>query len=134
MQPARDPKTIAIVFLSIALMAAVAGLGISIGRYNALARVIDDPELLTREQTRRVLTEIGKHMELPSSEEPSIATVNDVSQLGNQAFFEKAEKGHKVVIYKDAKKAILYDPEGKKIINVGSYTDSGNVAGAQSEN
>ena len=62
--------------------------------------------------------EVGKIFVLPKNEIPTIATVSDPSALKNQAFFADAKKGDKVLIYTNAKKAILYDPVIKKIINV----------------
>ena len=55
---------------------------------------------------------------LPEDEKPTIATVSDPEQLKNQAFFVKAKKGDKVIIYAKARKAILYDPEANKIVEV----------------
>jgi hypothetical protein len=61
---------------------------------------------------------VGLLIVLPKNETPTIATVSDPSVLKNQAFFVDAKKGDKVLIYTNAKKAILYDPVIKKIINV----------------
>jgi hypothetical protein len=63
-----------------------------------------------------VLTEVGKLMVLPEGETPTIATVTDVERLRtNQPFFNSAKNGDKVIVY--SKKAILYDPVAKKIID-----------------
>lgn len=52
-------------------------------------------------------------------ETPTLATVADPEQLKSQPFFVDAKKGDKVLIYGQARKAILYDPRAKKIVNVG---------------
>ena len=57
-------------------------------------------------------------MELPQ-EVPTVATVSDVSKLKNQAFFANAKNGDKVLIYQNAKKAILYRPSSNKIVEFG---------------
>lgn len=68
-------------------------------------------------EDKRLVLEVGKLMELPS-EDPTIATVTDATRLKDQPFFQKAKNGDKVLIYTNAKKAILYDPQAKKIIDV----------------
>lgn len=51
-------------------------------------------------------------------EEPTIATVDDVEKVKMNAFFTNAETGDKVVIFTSMKKAILYRPSIKKIIDM----------------
>jgi hypothetical protein len=71
-----------------------------------------------QEETKKLLAEISKLIDLPSGEEPTVATVTDIEKLKDQPFFAKAKNGDKVIIYTNAKKAILYDPTAKKIIDV----------------
>lgn len=66
-----------------------------------------------------VLTNVGKLIVLPTDEDPTIATVADLNALKGQPFFEKAEIGDKVLIYKRAAKAILYRPRENKVIDIG---------------
>jgi hypothetical protein len=47
-----------------------------------------------------------------------VATVSDPEILKNKNFFIDAKKGDKVLIYYSARKAILYDPVVKKIVNI----------------
>lgn len=61
---------------------------------------------------------VAKLMELPA-EAPTLATVSDAEKLKNQPFFENAKNGDKVLIFKTARKAILYRPFTNKIIEVG---------------
>lgn len=65
-----------------------------------------------------LLREISRSMELPSTVEPSLATVSDASKLKNQILFTNAQNGDKLLIFADVKKAILYRPSTKKIIDV----------------
>lgn len=71
-----------------------------------------------QEQNRKLIAEIGKLIDLPIGEEPTVATVTDVAKLQNQPFFQKAKNGDVVLIYANSRKAILYDPSAKKIIDV----------------
>lgn len=70
-------------------------------------------------EPKGLIAEVGRLIELPLNEEPTIATVSDVKQLQGQPFFASARNGDKVLIYQKAKKAILYRPSTKKIIDVG---------------
>lgn len=71
-----------------------------------------------KEELKKLLAEVGKIIELPSDEEPTIATITDITKLSNQPFFIRAKNGDKVLIYTKSKKAILYDPQAKKVIDV----------------
>ncbi|OGN17447.1 MAG: hypothetical protein A3F48_04405 [Candidatus Yanofskybacteria bacterium RIFCSPHIGHO2_12_FULL_41_9] len=55
---------------------------------------------------------------LPTDEQPTVATVTDLEALKGQPFFLNAKIGYKVLIYTKAKKAILYDPQARKIVEV----------------
>lgn len=66
----------------------------------------------------KLVSEVGKLMHLPQDETPTVATVTDVSKLSEQEFFRNAKNGNKVLVYASAKKAILYDPKEKRIIDV----------------
>jgi hypothetical protein len=76
-----------------------------------------------------LVEEIGSIIALPTGEVPTIATVSDKTKLSDQAFFRKAENGDKVLIYANAKRAILYRPSMKKIIDV-TTIDLGNSESA----
>lgn len=78
----------------------------------------NDPQTATAEEVKKVVAEVGKLIELPQDEDPTVATITDITKLQNQPFFSKAKNGDKVLIYSSAKKAILYDPILKKVIDV----------------
>lgn len=69
-------------------------------------------------EVEKLVIEIGQLLVLPTDEEPTVATVTDLEALKGQPFFLNAKIGYKVLIYTKAKKAILYDPEAKKIVEV----------------
>jgi hypothetical protein len=66
-----------------------------------------------------LINEVNKVILLPEGEAPSIAEVTDPVEARKQEFFKKAEAGDKVLVYKEAKKAYLYRPSEKRIIEVG---------------
>ena len=77
-----------------------------------------NPNLFATEETNKYIGQISKLMMLPTGETPTLATVNDKDKLKNQPFFANAENGDKVLIYTNAKKAILFRPSLNKIIDV----------------
>lgn len=62
---------------------------------------------------------VGKLIDLPPDEAPTIATVTDEQKAREQKFFQKTKNGDKVLVYSKAGKAILYRPSDNKIIEVG---------------
>lgn len=70
------------------------------------------------EELRQLVNKVSQIILLPTDEVPTVATVNDLALLKGQAFFANAKKGDRVLIYSKAKKAILYDPDSNKIIEV----------------
>ena len=67
-----------------------------------------------------LVAEVGKLIVLPSDERPTVATITDVEKVKDQAFFKNAQNGDKVLIYTNARKAILYRESEKKVIEVGA--------------
>ncbi len=77
-------------------------------------------EMQAANEIEEIVTTLGRFMELPPEETPTLATVTDRGKLAGQPFFQKAENGDKVLIYSSAGRAILYRPSLKKIIDVTS--------------
>lgn len=77
-----------------------------------------NPPQGSEEEVRKVVEEVGKLMDLPIGEVPTVATVTDITKLQSQAFFARAKNGDKVLIYQNAQRAILYDQKAKRIIEV----------------
>jgi len=65
-----------------------------------------------------VLAEVRKLVDLPTGENPTIATVTDLKPLGSQEFFKDAHIGDKLLLFTKSKRAILYRPSTNKIIVV----------------
>lgn len=93
-------------------------------KYQATQTLLKDPSKATRQQIDSLVAEVGALIDLPQGENPTVATVSDPGKLKGQAFFSKAIVGDKVLIYPQAKKAILYRPSTRKIIEVGPVSFS----------
>ena len=90
-----------------------------------------------KEDNQKLLSEVGKIIELPSNESPTVAVVSDKEKLSGNVFFKNSQNGDKVLIFAEAKKAILYRPSTKKLIEVANINladTNGVVAGSKDEN
>lgn len=82
--------------------------------------LLQNPQEAAKFENQKVIDAVGKLITLPTDETPSIATVTDAAKLKSQSFFQNAQNGDKVLIYSQAKKAIIYRPSTNKIIEVGA--------------
>ncbi len=74
----------------------------------------------SQEEVRRLVEVVGKLIDLPLGEEPSVATITDIENLKSKPFFKNAKNGDKVLIYMNAQEAILFDPVASKVLDVAS--------------
>lgn len=81
-----------------------------------------DPDVAIEQEIKSLTETIGRFMELPAGEQPTLATVTDRAKLKGQEFFAKAENGDKLLVYSEAGKAILFRPSTGKIIEVTNLT------------
>src|SRR3990167_2931071 len=59
-----------------------------------------------------LIDKVSRLILLPQNEAPSIATINNVAQLQkDSSFYKDARNGDVLLIYFQAKKAFIYDPE-----------------------
>jgi hypothetical protein len=86
--------------------------------YKQVRDLKKDPNLVAQQEVAMLVEKVGKLVVLPADEVPTVATVSDPEALKDQVFFKNAVKGDKVLIYAQAKKAILYSVEMNKIIDV----------------
>jgi len=86
--------------------------------YLQLAELRKNPQKIAQQEVQELVSKVSKLIVLPEGETPTIATVSDPEKLKEQPFFANAKKGDKVLIYTNAKKAILYDPVNNKIVEV----------------
>lgn len=116
-------RQLVVIVLSVALVAALTAGGYYFYQYRTLRQKLANPAELAREQSQVLIRQVSRLMELPTDEEPTVATVADAAQLSaTQPFFAKAKNGFRVLIYPRARLAILYDPQTNKIINVGTIS------------
>lgn len=85
---------------------------------NPKIQSLNTPAQAPAEQVQKITAEVEKLIELPQGEDPTVATVTDTTKLKDQPFFQKAKNGDKVLIYTNARKAILYDPVARKVIDM----------------
>jgi cell division protein FtsB len=81
-------------------------------------KLLSNPTELAKQQQVELEKLVGALVDLPSGETPTVATVSDSAKLKEQAFFELAQNGDKVLIYSKAKKAYLYRPSTNKMVNI----------------
>lgn len=117
-----EKRPVIFAFIVLALLA-IGGSGAGVyyyAEYQKLALRTKDPQV----EIKEILDKVGKLIELPEGEEPTVATVQDAEQIRNQPFFAKAQNGYRVILFTDAKLAILFDEQANKLINVGSISVS----------
>lgn len=69
-------------------------------------------------EAQNIIEEVGRLIMLPEDEKPTVATVSEPEKIKNQPFFARAKAGDKVLIYVKSKKAYLYDPVARKLVEV----------------
>ena len=118
----RTPKRlrfplVSLAVLALALLASTIYLGTKL--YTA-----PTPTLSPEEKIINTVEEVGKALILPENELPTVATVTDPNMLKDQPFFAQSQIGDQILIYPQAKKAILWRPSVKKVVEVSSLADA----------
>ena len=109
---------------AIVLIAAVAFGGLQYKQYHDLKK---NPNKAQQSEVTRVTNEVGKLYKLPN-ETPTLATVQDISKLKSQPFFQNAQNGDKLLIYQGARQAIIYRESSNQMVNVGPIAISSDNA------
>ena len=125
--PGRRFNPVVLIKKKFKLLLIITAFVLAIGGTAFLAR--SKPELLgipasqqvvnSQEEIESLVQEVSKIIVLPEGEAPTVATVTEFDKVKEQKFFEKAQNGDKVLVYANAKKAYLYRPSEKRIIEVG---------------
>lgn len=120
---------VTLVFLVLFLVA-LAGFVWSFWRYWAIkqeVRFLSTPQgqqELNKKEIDEVVGKVGKLIVLPTDQQPTVATIQDVTALAKeQPFFSGAENGDKLLLYPD--KAIIYSVKYEKLVNVGPVYNQG---------
>lgn len=107
------------VITTILVIITLAMFGVSGVLFRKLQQYKKNPQVVAQEETQYVVGQVSKLMSLPANEQPTLATVHDKDKLKDQPFFSDAQNGDKLLVYTNAKKAIIFRIKEDKIINVG---------------
>lgn len=122
---------LAIAFLVIAIGSIFAGI-----QYKKLkdenAR-LSNPQESAKVESDRLKKQVAALIDVPTDEEPTIATVSDANKAKEQSptFFANAKNDDRLLLYAKAKKAILYRPSTNKIIEISTVNVGGNQQNQQ---
>ncbi len=84
--------------------------------------------------TQSILQDIGQRIELPIGEDPTVVLIEDAEKASKeQVFYSQVIEGDIVVIYPNAKKAIIWSPSRMKIVNAGAVYIQSNQSQNSSE-
>jgi len=103
---------------TVLLLAFIAVTGLAAYLYSQNLQLKKNPQVAAQQQTQRIIDQVSRLIVLPAGEVPTIATVTDPKLLKDQPFFANSQKGDEVLIYTNARKAILYRPSANIIIDV----------------
>jgi hypothetical protein len=96
--------------------------------------VKNDPKAKAQATSNRVIDKVSNLYFLPEDEKPTVAQIEDKSKLDGQSFFDSARNGDYLLVYTEAKIALLYREGENKLVNVGPVnTDQSDVAGESTE-
>lgn len=101
-------------------------LGLSVCFYYQLHTIKKISSSEPNKEVKDIIAKVSNIYLIPSTEEPTVATVSDPSILKDQSFFTQAEKGDKVLIFTKAGKAVLYRPSLNKIVEITSIKNNSN--------
>ena len=92
-----------------------------------------NPDSVAQETTQRLVDKVGKLYALPE-EEPTVAQISDKEKLKDQPFVQSAENGDYLLIFTNAKLAVLYREADNRLINVGPIAITPEQQGEQNNN
>lgn len=87
-------------------------------RYRQSQRLLSNPTEAAKKEQAEIIKKVTAMIEAPAGEEPTVATIADIEKLKDKPFFTQAQNGDKVIVYANAKKAILYRPSSGKVVEM----------------
>lgn len=122
-----NKQRILIILFVILTIALAAGLGYLYKKYRDTQAMVyklstvQGQQELNKTQIEAILSEMRKLIVIPTGEDPAIATIVDIEQLKSSPFYKDAQNGDRVVLFNNAKKAYIYRPESKIIVNYAAF-------------
>lgn len=131
----RGKKLLVLVVLSVLAIVIVlyVGLGLTTGKWLGFGPSKNSQEYQQKvylKEVESLTKKINQHLLLPSGELPQLRTIEDSkAAAAAQTFFAGTQDGDKVLIYVNARKAVVYSPSRDLVINVGPiFMDEESVA------
>jgi len=101
--------------------ALIIGLGITVAvllARNDNASSKDKKAAKDEAESAQIIEDVAKLYILPSNEKPTVAAIKDKAKLSNQPFFDSAQNGDYLLVYNNAKLALVYRKSANKLVNV----------------
>lgn len=76
------------------------------------------PEVAQKREIQLLVKAVADLTDLPKDEVPTLATITNKNKLDNQPFFQRAENGDKILIYRSVSRAFLYRPSTRKLVDI----------------
>lgn len=123
----RMKKLLSGVLLASALFSIGFG-GYAYFQWQETQELLKDPAKREQEEFKATVQLISSLIKLPQDETPTLATVSEADRLKNMTFFKDAQNGDKVLMYIKNKKAYLYRPSDKILVEVATINISDQAA------
>lgn len=83
-------------------------------------KLTTDPNIVQEKKIKKTVEMVEKLIDLPQGELPTMAVISSVEGLKDQPFFMDAKEGDVVLLFNNAQKIYLFDPEKNIILNASS--------------
>ena len=111
-------KSVIVIVLIVLFLGALGAAGYFYYQTVQLRNNPDTAKQAADQQAKDLKAKVAKLITVPD-ETPTIATVEDKEKLKDQPFFKDAENGDRILIFTQAKKAVIYREKDNRLINVG---------------